>query len=105
MLAKKRLEEFRISKDLMDRLVKYCHESGKSVEDVLNEVMDGIVEGSGLGGGENGKGKVFVKDFIMKVAIPVGLDRKLVSVADKWKMTKFKLVREELRKMLGVGEE
>lgn len=102
--AKKRLEEFRISKDLLNSLVRYCKESGKTVEGVLNEVMDGIVKENGLGS-ENEKGKVLVKDFVIKIAVPVGLDRKLVSVANSKKMTKFMLVRERLREMLGMGKE
>jgi len=102
--AKKRLEEFRISKDLLDNLVRYCKESGKTVEGVLNEVMDGIVKENGLGN-ENEKGKVLVKDFAIKIAVPVGLDRKLVSIANDKKMTKFMLVRERLREMLSVGKE
>ena len=102
--AKKRLEEFRISKDLLDNLVRYCKESGKTVEGVLNEVMDGIVKENGLGD-ENEKGKVLVKDFAIKIAVPVGLDRKLVSIANDKKMTKFMLVRERLREMLSMGKE
>jgi hypothetical protein len=102
--AKKRLEEFRISKDLLDSLVKYCQVNGKTVEEVLNEVMEGIVIESGLGS-ENEKGKVLVKDFAIKIAVPVGLDRKLVSVANNKKMTKFMLVRERLRGILGMGKE
>jgi hypothetical protein len=100
--AKKRLEEFRISKDLLDSIVKYCQANGKTVEQVLNEVMDGIVRESGLGS-EGDKGKVLVKDFAIKIAVPVGLDRKLVSVANGKKMTKFMLVRERLRELVGMG--
>jgi len=102
--AKKRLEEFRISKNLLDSLVKYCQANGKTVEEVLNEVMEGIVVENGLSG-ENEKGKVLVKDFAIKIAVPVGLDRKLVSIANNKKMTKFMLVRERLREMLSVGKE
>jgi hypothetical protein len=102
--AKKRLEEFRISKDLLDSLVKYCQSNGKTVEQVLNEVMDGIVRENGLGS-ESDKGKVLVKDFVIKIAVPVGLDRKLVRVANSKKMTKFMLVRERLRELVGIGKE
>jgi len=102
--AKKRLEEFRISRDLLDSLIQYCSANGKTIEQVLNEVMDGIVKENGLGS-EDGRGKVLVKDFEIKIAIPVGLDRKLVSIANSKKMTKFMLVREWLRKVLGMGEE
>ena len=104
MKAKKRLEEFRISKDLLDSLVKYCQVNGKTVEEVLNEVMEGIVIKSGLSS-ENEKGKVLVKDFAIKIAVPVGLDRKLVSIANNKKMTKFMLVREKLREIVGMGKE
>jgi hypothetical protein len=97
--AKKRLEEFRISKNLLDSLVKYCQANGKTVEEVLNEVMEGIVEENGLSG-EDKKGKVLVKDFMIKIAVPVGLGRKLVSIANNKKMTKFMLVREKLRQVV-----
>jgi hypothetical protein len=99
MKAKKRLVEFRISKDLIDNVVQYCQVYKKTVEDVLNEVMNEIVEENGLGNNSE-KGRVLVKDFEIKIAVPTGLDKKLIKIANDKKMTKFMLVRERLRQVV-----
>jgi len=99
MQAKKRNDVFRISRDLADRVSRYCKETGKDLEELLNEVMEGIVQESGMGNGE-GKGKVLVKDIEIKVAIPAGLDVKLMRVANSKGLTKFRLVRDRLRQVV-----
>jgi len=99
MLAKKRIEVFRISRDLAGKVIEYCKETGKDVEELLNEVMNGIVEESGLGS-QNERGRVLVKDVEIKIAVPVGLDRKLMSIANGKGLTKFQLVRERLRQVV-----
>jgi hypothetical protein len=104
MMAKKRLMEFMISKDLFDNVVWYCQVSGKTLEDVLNEVMNEIVEENGLRN-DGDKGRVLVKDVEMKIAVPAGLDRKLVKIANDKKMTKFMLVRERLRQIVEKSKE
>jgi hypothetical protein len=99
MLAKKRIEVFRISRDLAGKVIEYCKETGKDVEELLNEVMNGIVEESGLGS-QSERGKVLVKDIEIKIAVPTGLDRKLMSIANSKGLTKFRLVRERLRQVV-----
>jgi hypothetical protein len=99
MQAKKRNDVFRVSKDLADKVIRYCKETGKSVEELLNEVMEGIVQESGMGNGD-GKGRVLVKDIEIKVAIPAGLDVKLMRVANSKGLTKFRLVRDRLRQVV-----
>jgi hypothetical protein len=99
MQAKKRNDVFRVSKDLADKVIQYCKETGKSVEELLNEVMEGIVQESGMGNGD-GKGRVLVKDIEIKVAIPSGLDVKLMRVANSKGLTKFRLVRDRLRQVV-----
>jgi hypothetical protein len=99
MLAKKRIEVFRISRDLAGKVIEYCKETGKDVEELLNEVMNGIVEESGLGS-QSERGKVLVKDVEIKIAVPTGLDRKLMSIANGKGLTKFQLVRERLRQVV-----
>jgi hypothetical protein len=99
MQAKKRNDVFRVSKDLADKVIRYCKETGKSVEELLNEVMEGIVQESGMGNGD-GKGRVLVKDIEIKVAIPSGLDVKLMRVANSKGLTKFRLVRDRLRQVV-----
>jgi len=99
MQAKKRNDVFRVSKDLADKVIRYCKETGKGVEELLNEVMEGIVQESGMGNGD-GKGKVLVKDIEIKVAIPAGLDVKLMRVANSKGLTKFRLVRDRLRQVV-----
>jgi hypothetical protein len=69
------------------------------VEELLNEVMEGIVQENGMGNGDV-KGRVLVKDVEIKVAVPAGLDVKLMQVANSKGMTKFRLVRERLRQVV-----
>jgi len=97
--AKKRNEVFRISRDLSSKVIQYCKETGKDVEVLLNEVMEGIIQESGMGDGVN-KGKVLVKDVEIRIAVPAGLDRKLMQIANSKRMTKFGLVRERLRQVV-----
>jgi len=99
MQAKKRNDVFRVSKDLADKVIRYCKETGKDLEQLLNEVMEGIVQENGMGNGDS-KGKVLVKDIEIKVAIPAGLDVKLMRVANSKGLTKFRLVRDRLRQVV-----
>jgi hypothetical protein len=99
MQAKKKVEVFRISRDLASKVIQYCKEVGKDVEVLLNEVMEGLVQESGMSD-ERNKGKVLVKDVEIRIAVPAGLDRKLVQIANSKGMTKFGLVRERLRQVV-----
>jgi len=99
MQAKKKVEVFNISKLLVDKVIQYCKETGKDLEQLLNEVMEGIVQESGMSSGDS-KGRVLVKDVEIRIAVPTGLDVKLMQIANSKGVTKFRLVRDKLRQVV-----